>query len=190
MEKKIISTNKTNKRQLENKDLIKKKSWRLLILTYNIEKLGHGLSGHEFVLEGPEDALQCLVDWHVVVSDIFCQREGPAPLCVACGNFLQGPNKRRGSEQVSGFGWHMVYLLKLATRWRQETNKLHLPETCRRPNPRGPRRAEGTGKLRTPLELYLWVWGEKCWVDGCRGWIGAHWDECSIWTFSNSPDKL
>lgn len=58
------------------------------ILTYNIKDLWQGLSRHEFILEGPEHTFWRLVDWHVVVTDIFCQREGPAPLCVAGGCFL------------------------------------------------------------------------------------------------------
>lgn len=45
----------------------------LCILTYDVENLRQGLSRHEFILEGPEDALGGLVDWHVVVTDIFCQ---------------------------------------------------------------------------------------------------------------------
>lgn len=43
------------------------------ILTYDVENLRQGLSRHEFILEGPENALGGLVDWHVVVTDIFCQ---------------------------------------------------------------------------------------------------------------------
>lgn len=80
---------------IKNKGKERKLPSCLLILTYNVKELGHGLGGHEFVLEGPEDALQSLVNWHVVVPDVFCQREGPAPLCVARGNFLRGPNRRK-----------------------------------------------------------------------------------------------
>lgn len=58
------------------------------ILTYNVENLRQGLSRHEFILEGPEHALWGLIDWHVVVTDIFCQWEGPAPFCVAGRYFL------------------------------------------------------------------------------------------------------
>ncbi len=65
------------------------------ILTYNIKELRQGLSRHEFILEGPEHALRGLVDGHVVVTDIFCQREGPATLCVAGGDFLFGQREEK-----------------------------------------------------------------------------------------------
>lgn len=61
----------------------------LCILTYDVEDLRQGLSRHELILEGPENALGGLVDWHVVVADIFCQGEGPAPLRVARWYFLE-----------------------------------------------------------------------------------------------------
>lgn len=69
---------------------------RVWILTYNVENLWQGLSRHEFILEGPEHALRGLIDWHVIVTDIFCQWEGPAPFCVA--------------------GRYFLYVMKMATR--------------------------------------------------------------------------
>lgn len=58
------------------------------ILTDDVTELRHGLGGHQFILEGPEDALGGLVDGHVVVTDVFCQGEGPSPFGVASGYFL------------------------------------------------------------------------------------------------------
>ena len=81
--------------------LIVKQWWSwpgVCILTYNIKELWQGLGGHEFILEGPEHALWRLVDGHVVVTDIFCQWEGPAPLRVAGGYFLYGQKKDNGRE--------------------------------------------------------------------------------------------
>lgn len=60
----------------------------ICILTYNIENLWQGLRRHQFILEGPEHSLWGLIDWHVVVTNIFCQWERPAPLCVAGRDFL------------------------------------------------------------------------------------------------------
>lgn len=59
-------------------------------------------------------------------------------------------HKKTGSKQVSG-----LWPSEGFTHLMQEP---YLPGTCRRPDPRGPRTAEGSGTLRTPLELCLWVW--------------------------------
>lgn len=129
--------------------------WCVFILTYNIKELWQGLSRHEFILEGPKHALQCLVDWHVVVTDIFCQWEGPAPLCVACGNFLYGQNSGKAIGSV-------VFLDVCGLSQPSGVDcETYLPWTCRRPDPLGPRRVEGSDTLHIPLVLYLWVWWQQ-----------------------------
>lgn len=57
-------------------------------LTYDVEELRDGFSGHELILESSQDALRRLVDGHVVMAHVLSQRERPPSLCVAGGNFL------------------------------------------------------------------------------------------------------
>ena len=60
----------------------------LATLTNDIQELGEGFGGHQLFLVGLEHPLRGLVDGHVVVPHVLCQREGPASLRVAGGYFL------------------------------------------------------------------------------------------------------